>query len=398
MRKLLSSSSEDPAEQTRELSSRKVLSFGCSTGDEVRSLLRMGYGRVDGVEINEALLKEARERDPSKSDDSKTSFYFSNVCEIPAREQYDVIFAMAVLCRSPCKSPQTEFPFADFDVAVRLLDERLRLGGFLVVVNSQYDVRDASIGYRYSAEDCPGAKIWNSWTPGDFSEGSGKVVKFSKSGQQLAIPEQMPLLFQKKSASLVPTLCRLKALHNNKTQLPSFVLFNSARAASGFTNLKALVFGHGGDHELFAIRAAGWRDITAVDIDPKCNNERKEEDCTDQPFKRLYELNKIPVGTIFDTVFALSVLCSGLPESPISFDQFDAAVEALCSYVRVGGTFVVTNTEYDFRDTFCARNFVGIHLPPGERHIDIVAKLAPSGEPMPSRLSKGTPYIFQRIS
>lgn len=379
----LCSGGGDASSVDQNRTTHKVLSFGCATGDEVRSLSRMGYATVHGVEINPALLEVARKRDP------RPDVYYKNISDIPANESYDVIFAMAVLCRFPSKNPLLEFPFADFDDVIRMLDERLAVGGLLVIVNAQYDLRETTVGYRYTVEDCPGAKVWNSWAPGDFVEGSGQIKKFTAAGELLPKPSEMPLLFRKCASSAIPVLCR-QPIEN---ACLSFIVLSTARSKCPVEGAEALTFGHGGATELTALKALRWKRLDGVETNLRLR-ERSDEDNNNL---RVSELNELPSNRLYDAVFALTVLCVPPNESsPLSFMLFEQAVYSLCSRVKPGGVLVLTNTQYDFRDTECSRDFTGVHLPPGERSAVVIPKLTPAGKPMPDSLSQDTPTIFQR--
>jgi hypothetical protein len=122
----------------------RILSFGCSTGEELSALRRrFPCAEIVGAEINPRSRRIAARRmkcdartrvvGPSKVDGS-----------------FDLIFALAVLQREPYKVAELDlqnltgfYPFARFDDAVFRLTERLRHGGVLCVMNAQYRVEDS---------------------------------------------------------------------------------------------------------------------------------------------------------------------------------------------------------------------------------------------------------------
>lgn len=127
-------------------SAGRILSFGCSTGEELAALhRRFPSAEIVGVEINPRSRRTAARR--FRGD--------SNVMVIdPSRigGSFDIIFALAVLQREPHKVAETElenlsrhYPFERFDAAVRDLAARLRSGGLLVVTNAFYRVEDSSV-------------------------------------------------------------------------------------------------------------------------------------------------------------------------------------------------------------------------------------------------------------
>lgn len=166
--------------------STKVLSFGCSTGEEPRSLKRIGEGKweVHGAEIQEALLAKAREADP-------LGIYVNDASVLP-KEHYDLVFCMSVLCRY--RAPPTDFPFAVFESVLGLIVSLMKPGGLLVLYNAQYDARETQVGREQLIP------IENDEEAG----GSGFVPKFLPD-MTAEIPhdvaDAVPYLFRKRSSS-----------------------------------------------------------------------------------------------------------------------------------------------------------------------------------------------------
>lgn len=124
----------------------RILSFGCSTGEELVSLRRrFPNSDIIGVEIN------ARSRGLAESliaNDKRMRVVSSSVSETP----FDVIFALAVLQRQPQKIADmgvtdlsSHYPFERFDSAVRELFGILRSHGLLCITNAHYRVEDSSV-------------------------------------------------------------------------------------------------------------------------------------------------------------------------------------------------------------------------------------------------------------
>lgn len=124
----------------------RVLSFGCSTGEELVSLRRR-FPNADilGAEINPRSRSIARRLTASQP---KTSVVSPN--EIAGT--FDVVFALSVLQRDPRRiaaevmpaSLAARYPFKRFDSGVRSLVARIRPGGLLCVSNCLYRVEDSS--------------------------------------------------------------------------------------------------------------------------------------------------------------------------------------------------------------------------------------------------------------
>lgn len=125
---------------------RRILSFGCSTGEELISLRRrFPAAQIVGAEINGRSRRIARRLtagDPT-----------IDVVEPRSIDGvFDCVFALAVLQREPHKIEALEvndltayYPFARFDAVVTDLVSRLVSGGLLCIINAQYRVEDSSV-------------------------------------------------------------------------------------------------------------------------------------------------------------------------------------------------------------------------------------------------------------
>jgi hypothetical protein len=126
---------------------RRILSFGCSVGEELISLrCRFAHAEIVGAEINPRSRAIARRRIAA---DSRAT--------VSAPEwitgSFDLVFALSVLQRDPrglknemeAKHLAALYPFARFDAGVRSLVARLRRGGLLIVANALYRVEDSSV-------------------------------------------------------------------------------------------------------------------------------------------------------------------------------------------------------------------------------------------------------------
>jgi hypothetical protein len=123
---------------------RRILSFGCSTGEELVSLhRRFPEAEIVGVEINARSRRIAARR---IARDGNGAVY----SRIPDGT-FDMIFALAVLQREPHKIAEMNvedlspyYPFDKFDAGVVRLVDRLRPAGLLCVQHSQYRIEDSS--------------------------------------------------------------------------------------------------------------------------------------------------------------------------------------------------------------------------------------------------------------
>ncbi len=157
---------------------RRALSFGCSSGEEPRSLQELApRWEVHGVELKPGLLELARAADPA-------GVYAQALGELP-EGLYDAVFCMSVLCRY--RAPPEDFPFERFEQALLELCARLRVGGVLALYNAQYDLRaSAALRERLCAVEAP-----------PIEGGSGFVPKYSPEGQELeeAAAQAVPYLY-----------------------------------------------------------------------------------------------------------------------------------------------------------------------------------------------------------
>jgi SAM-dependent methyltransferase len=126
----------------------RILSFGCSTGEEVFSL--RGYfpqARIHGLDINPwniALCRLRRWRQGA----TRTSFAAAASTAAQPPAAYDAIFAMAVFRHGalntvpPPPACDAKICFADFDRSIADLARVLKPGGLLVVQNAMFRFAD----------------------------------------------------------------------------------------------------------------------------------------------------------------------------------------------------------------------------------------------------------------
>lgn len=128
----------------------KILSYGCSTGEECFSLVSyFPKAKVKGLDINKVNLKIARQ----KNAHNNIEYIFSNAKNLKQQKPVDLIFCMSVLCRwedTKDKANSSDiYPFSKFESTLMELDEVLEKGGLLVIYNSNYRFSDTGLYSRY---------------------------------------------------------------------------------------------------------------------------------------------------------------------------------------------------------------------------------------------------------
>ncbi len=121
----------------------RILSYGCSTGEECFSLKRyMPNSTIIGLDINRNNLKKARAANASKD----ILFLESNAENLTQHGPYDAIFALSVLCRWEdtkfVNNCEKIYPFEKFASTVSQLTSQLNVGGLFVVYNSNFRFED----------------------------------------------------------------------------------------------------------------------------------------------------------------------------------------------------------------------------------------------------------------
>jgi SAM-dependent methyltransferase len=129
----------------------RLLSFGCSTGEEVFSLRHyFPQAVIKGIDVNRLNIATCRSR-LRRARDNGISF---ETAASPAGEPaafYDAIFCMAVLRHGQLALPGITrcdhlIRFEDFAAAVQDFSRCLKPGGLLVIRHSNFRLADAPAG------------------------------------------------------------------------------------------------------------------------------------------------------------------------------------------------------------------------------------------------------------
>ena len=165
---------------------RRILSFGCSTGEECVSLKQyFPRAEIVGTDINPLSVWQARRRHAS----TRLRFIRTRDRAISSRGPFDVIFCLTVLRDSRLdKEPsiRDSYPFERFDERVRFLHSLLRPEGLLVFYGNMYRFRDTSVAHDYEV-------IPLTHTP------VGENITFARDGRNDGA-QYLDVLFRKKAA------------------------------------------------------------------------------------------------------------------------------------------------------------------------------------------------------
>ena len=164
----------------------KILSFGCSTGEELVTLRRyFSLGTLVGADVNRRALRIARRTTRGLQD---VRVLKSSSEGLTKEGPFDAIFAMSVLCRHPDTSAcevNKLYSFEAFQRSVAELDELLSVGGLLVCFNTNYQIEDLDLIHRYEIVDC------------NYAAESWVVSLFDRSGNRLRQSKPPHCVFRK---------------------------------------------------------------------------------------------------------------------------------------------------------------------------------------------------------
>ena len=128
----------------------RILSFGCSRGDEVFSLRRYFPGAaIKGVDINPRNIARALARARTEHALGVT-FEIAATAHSEPSDRYDAIFCLAVLCNGDLTTSRADrcdpiLHFATFDEAVGDFARCLKRGGLLVLHTTNFRFCDTAV-------------------------------------------------------------------------------------------------------------------------------------------------------------------------------------------------------------------------------------------------------------
>jgi len=132
----------------------RLMSFGCSVGDEVFSLRHYFPGaHIVGIDISRGNISECRRRQ-LRQGDQRMRFLRASSSDHEPDDHYDAVLCMAVLRygdlgRSRPSSCKDYITFEAFDMTVGQLARCLKAGGYLVIEHSNFRFSDSSCANRF---------------------------------------------------------------------------------------------------------------------------------------------------------------------------------------------------------------------------------------------------------
>ncbi len=174
-------------------SSVKVLSFGCSTGEEVFSLRDyLTSATITGLDISRGNIADCRRR-LGVSPDPRIRFEVAGATDRLATDHFDAILCMAVLrhadlsySQAPCCDHRVTF--AAFDRTVVDFARCLKPGGLLVIEHSNFRFSDTSVA---GAFECV-LRMEKSFDP--------RIPLFGPDNRRLPVPSYGEVAFRKRRA------------------------------------------------------------------------------------------------------------------------------------------------------------------------------------------------------
>jgi Methyltransferase domain len=166
---------------------KRILSFGCSTGEEAVSLSQLYFptSLIVGVDSSESSIEAAQK---SFGELRNVVFCISSEAELTKFSPFDAIFAMSVFCKWPKTENLTDitdvYQFREFEEILGTLDKYLRVSGFFIVANANFRFLDTKLSGNYENVSIN-------------IESSGFVKQFDKSHQATNLPPSSDCIYRK---------------------------------------------------------------------------------------------------------------------------------------------------------------------------------------------------------
>ncbi len=137
-----------------DTSQTRLLSFGCSTGEEVFSLARhFQQAQIRGVDIDAGRIGQCYARWKREGREHRLSFACAGDVEQEAIASYELVMAMAVFRHGALGDSPTDcsawIRFADFERVLGDLARVLKPGGLLVIRHANFRFGDTGVAGQF---------------------------------------------------------------------------------------------------------------------------------------------------------------------------------------------------------------------------------------------------------
>lgn len=143
-------------EYFKEIEKPKLLSFGCSTGEEIASIARyVPHAELTGTDINPWCIKKADEKYGSEN----RRFVHSLSEDFTQLRDLDAVFCLAVFQhpanRHEKDRKESAMPFEKFENQLKVLDKKLKPGGLIFLDHCDFNFMETSLMPHYSILNAP---------------------------------------------------------------------------------------------------------------------------------------------------------------------------------------------------------------------------------------------------
>ncbi|ESQ74710.1 hypothetical protein ABAC402_12455 [Asticcacaulis sp. AC402] len=152
----------------------RILSFGCSSGEECLDLADIFPNAViKGVDLDDKALERAAAISHDRISIEKSTYE-----AISSGGPYDLILAMSVLCRYPLPKGVVNikdvYKFGVFIDTINLLHDSLKPGGLMCIYNSMYFFDDCPVSLDYVPLVSRNVNL--GWMPKYYSDGDAATT------------------------------------------------------------------------------------------------------------------------------------------------------------------------------------------------------------------------------
>lgn len=142
------------SELLRDIPKPRLLSFGCSTGEEVFTLRKyFPEAEIVGIDINPRNIEVCKKK-LEKSADAKIRFELANSTEAEPEDYFNAVFCLSVLRHGGLGISHPEncshlIRFEDSAKAISGFHRVLRQGGYLAIIGSNFRFSDTTAAARF---------------------------------------------------------------------------------------------------------------------------------------------------------------------------------------------------------------------------------------------------------